>query len=359
MIAAAQMLMKHAPDGGWVLLWSLIKEHAEFGHELIESLSFPDGGNVNIAPKLSESQLGELFAWLTENYPYTEQRLGFGFMGPGDTAPFFRNSILEHLKKRGTFAACDAIRNIMERFPEYAWVRQYLEDAEWFARAATWRPVSIRDFLTLAMDSDKRLVETGSDLIDVILESLTRLDATFHGELPAAKYLWNEWQKMFRPKDEQDLSDYVARHLTEDLRDRGIIVNREVQIRRGIGRGSGQLTDIHVDAVIKGAQPGSYERIYVIIEVKGNWHPELWTAMETQLRDRYLKENRCRDGIYLVGWFSCSKWDDTDHRKKQAPSILLSDAAKTLADQALKLSTEGYLIKSYVLDVALREVCYV
>jgi hypothetical protein len=353
MIAAAQMLMKHAPDGGWPVLWPLIKGNGDFGRELVESLSFPHGDNVNIAPKLSEADLGELFVWLVENYPYTEHRSSFGFIGPRDTAPFFRDSILEHLKKRGTFAACDAIRNVMERFPEYAWMRHPLEEAEWFARAATWQPVSIAEFLALALDRDKRLVETGGDLIEVILESLRRLDAKLHGELPTAKYLWNEWQKIFRPKDEQDLSDYVARHLTEDLKDRGIVVNREVQIRRGTGGGSGQLTDIHIDAVIQGAQPGSYETIYVIIEVKGNWHPELWTAIETQLRGRYLKENHRRDGIYLVGWFSCNKWDDTDNRKGQVPPIRLSEAAAILADQAVKLSADGYLIRSYVLDASL------
>src|SRR6266481_4816952 len=229
-------------------------------------------------------------------------------------------------------------------------MNDHLEEAEALARAATWQSVSIRQFLSLALDRDKRFVETGGQLIDVIVESLDRLHSKLHGEMPASRDLWNNLRNSWRPKDEQDLADYVARHLDEDLKSRGIIVNREVQIRRGIGDGTGQRTDIHVDAVIPGAQPGSYERIYVILEVKGNWNTELATAMETQLRDRYLKEIRCRDGIYLVGWFTCPKWGDSDHRKKQCSLMTLLEAKRFFSRQATALSIEGTYIKSHVLD---------
>jgi hypothetical protein len=184
--AAAHLMMKHASDGGWSLLWPLIQGEADFGEKMIESLSFPDGGNVKIVPKLTEAQLGELYAWLVEHYPYAEPRSSFGFMYPGETAAFFRDSVLESLIKRGTFAACDALRAVMQKFPDYAWLARPLEQAEWLARAATWRPVSIAELLALASNREKRLVETGADLVDAILQSLKRLDATFREEVPAA-----------------------------------------------------------------------------------------------------------------------------------------------------------------------------
>jgi hypothetical protein len=185
------------------------------------------------------------------------------------------------------------------------------------------------------------------------VESLDRLHAKLHGEVPAIRDLWSNRKDEWWPKDEQDLADYLTRHLNEDLQSRGIVVNREVQIRRGIGDGTGQRTDIHVDAVVPGAQPGSYERIYVIVEVKGNWNKELLTAMETQLRDRYLRENKCRDGIYLAGWFSCTKWDDTDNRKNQCSPMNLAEARKFFSQQATTLSQGGFQIESYVLDASL------
>jgi hypothetical protein len=47
-------------------------------------------------------------------------------------------------------------------------------------------------------------------------------------ELPAAMHLWTSPLKQLRPKYEEDLSDYVALHLKEDLGKSGVIVNREV-----------------------------------------------------------------------------------------------------------------------------------
>src|SRR5262249_15240827 len=148
--------------------------------------------------------------------------------------------------------------------------------------------------------------------LEVIRESLDRLQGKLHDELPAVRDLWNTPKGRMSPKDEQEVADYVARHLREDLRGRGIIVNREVQISRGIGNRTGQRTDIHVDATTPDEQKGSYDWIYAIIEVKGNWNQGLRDAMETQLRDRYLKEKRCMNGLYLVAWFTCAKWDDAD-----------------------------------------------
>jgi hypothetical protein len=43
------------------------------------------------------------------------------------------------------------------------------------------------------------------------------------------------------------------------------------------------------------------------IEVKGQWHPELWTAAETQLVRLYTSDWRAEQrGIYLVLWFGRS-----------------------------------------------------
>jgi hypothetical protein len=130
-----------------------------------------------------------------------------------------------------------------------------------------------------------------------------------------------------------------------------IVLNREVQIRRGIGQGSGQKTDIHVDAVVKGVEPGTYARLCLIIEAKGNWNKELFQSMETQLRDRYLRNNRCRNGIYVVGWFSSPRWSNQDSRKKQCPSMTITQVKEVLSKQARSLSGSGFELESYVLDI--------
>ncbi len=138
------------------------------------------------------------------------------------------------------------------------------------------------------------------------------------------------------------------------FKERGIIVNREVEIRRGTGSSKGERTDIHIDAVIRTPSGKIFDSISAIIEVKGCWHKELYSAMQTQLVNRYLKDNRCRYGLYLVGWFNCDQWDKKDDRKKQAPLILKSELQEKLENQAKDLSQNGLTIRTFVMDTALR-----
>lgn len=348
-VRAIQALIVATPDASW----PIIRDNDKLGKAIIEAVSYGNFSEPTFAGKLSESQLAELYLWMVRNYPYAEHSsLRAGAMGPAHMAVMLRDGILEHLKRKGTIEACNAFRELIEKLPQYPGLRHQLEEAESLARAVTWEPISARQFLTLAFDCGKRLVENGDQLGEVVLESLDRLNSKLHAELTPVKYLWVPSGEGYKPRDEEDLSDYIAGHLNEDLLQRGVIVNREVQIRRG-PRGSSQSTDIHVDAVVPEASADSYVQLSVTIEVKGNWHNEVLTAMQTQLRDRYLKGSRCRNGLYLVGWFSSTRWDDKDYRKAKAPDMSLEDGKRFFSRQASDLSTDGYSIESYVLNLSL------
>ena len=124
-------------------------------------------------------------------------------------------------------------------------------------------------------------------------------------------------------------------------------MGREVEIKRG------EKTDIYVDAIRN--HGNVYDTVSVIIETKGCWHPKLKNAMMTQLRDRYLlKNNLCRYGLYLVGWFNCDKWDqEKDSRFGRAPKYGLDEAKTRFENQARDLSKEGIFLESYVLDLSI------
>ncbi len=352
-ISAIQALVAETPDASWPKVWPIISEDANFGKRIIEAVSYSGFGQSSVPGKLNESQLGEFYEWMVRNYPYAEHSsLRSGAMGPSDTAVMLRDTVLEHLKRRGTFAACEALRDVVETFPQYPGLHYQLEEAESLARAATWQPVSARQFLMLALDSGKRLVTNGKQLIETVLESLDRLNLKLHAELNPVKYLWVPSNDGYKPRDEEDLSDYVVSHLDDDLRQRSVIVNREVQIRQG-PRGSSQSTDVHVDTIVPDVKAENYERLSLIIEVKGNWHDELLTAMQTQLRDRYLKDSRCRNGLYLVGWFTSARWDEKDYRKGKSRKMSIEDAQHLFQQQATDLSQDIYTIRSYVLNLSL------
>src|SRR5208283_1457788 len=181
------------------------------------------------------------------------------------------------------------------------------------------------------------------------VESLQRLEAELQGETPGAPALWDK----IRPKDEMQLSDQVQLHFKRDIQAKGIVVNREVQIRRGMGNKPGEQTDIHVDAISQ-SPDGKYDRISAIVEAKGCWNTDLLTAMQTQLVDRYLNDNRCPFGLYLVGWYVCPQWDHCDYRRAAVPLSTLEQARMYFGKQAVTLSSSIVHLKAFVLNAALR-----
>jgi hypothetical protein len=230
-----------------------------------------------------------------------------------------------------------------------------LLQAQDMVRRKTWTPPQPQDILKIAADRQARLVNSGDELVQVLVDSLRRLEVELQGETPAAREIWDRVaENTYRPVDENDFSDYVKRHLERDLTERGVIINREVEIRRGTGGDSGERTDIHVDAVVPASDSGEYDVMTVIIEVKGCWHSKLETAMETQLVNRYLKDNQCQYGIYLVGWFDCAQWDGDDYRKGNIPKKRIEEMQSQFDDEAGDLSKQGVHIRAFVMNAALR-----
>lgn len=241
----------------------------------------------------------------------------------------------------------------MKAFPDYKWLRWTLIEASNITRQQTWTPPKVMDILNMVFDSKRRLVQNGEQLLDILIESLSRLDEKLQGETPSVNFLWDEWDGRVKPKDENSFSDFIKLHLVDDLRQKGVIVNREVEIRSRVGSSgsSGERTDIHVDAIIEG-QP--YDTLTVIIEVKGCWHTDIKDAMKTQLVDRYLRDNPTQYGLFLIGWFNCSQWDSGDNRQCNAPKKSIEEARQQYSDQAMCLSQNGVHVKAFVMNTALR-----
>jgi predicted NACHT family NTPase len=351
-ISAAKVLIIHADDGGWPTVWPAMQQDVDFGRQVALAVAHraDERRHPTISQRLSEDQLADLYIWLTRQFPYSQDpRKEGGRVSARESAAEWRDGILHNLKVRGTTRACDTIRRLIREFPELTWLKWQLLEAEDVTRRRTWNPIAPADILKIASDRDARLVQSGDGLLEAVIESLKRLETKLHGEIPAVQFLWDKSEKRtFSPKDEDALCNYIKLHLDQDLKEKGIICNREVQIHRR------ERTDIHVDAVVPGQKAGSYSTVTVIIEVKGCWNSELDRAMEEQLVGRYLKDNPCQHGLYLVGWFNCDLWDVDDYRKRNAPSISLDDARKKLAAQAEDLSKAGTKIQAFVMDAELR-----
>lgn len=336
----AVALIVWTDDGGWNVTWPLIESHPDAGRRVLQRIAHDfDRRSLDVAKKLTEEQLVQLMSWLLAHCPPADdpQHEGAHFVGSEDSIRQWRDALLRHLEGRGTVAACTAVRNLHDLHPECPWLHNVYLEAQRARRRESWVPPSPREFLELVRNASHRFISSTAQLLDVIVESLGRYGEELHGTTPSVANLWDRLPgDKWRPKHENHLSDNIKRHLDRDLRERGVVANREVEIRRRTTKDgtAGQETDIYVNAVSRAGGSDPADVLTVIIEVKGCWHREVRTAMKTQLVDRYLHENQCQHGLYVVGWFLCNAWDESDYRKKDTPWLSLDDARQELETQA-------------------------
>jgi len=356
-IAAAIALLRHTEDAGWSVVWPRMQYDRQFGQTVFRKVAYQDMHNPSVAEKIPESSVAELYIWLERQFPRAEdpQHNGAHFVSERDAIKSYRDGTLGVLANRATPAAIEALSRIEQELPHLDWIHRVVTSAKATMLRKTWRPLTPADLFGATQHANSRLVRGARDLQEVVLESLESLQLSLQGETPAAPDLWDEVVKgKFRPKDENHLSDYIKRHLERDLRGRGIVSLREVEIRRGEGSETGERTDIHVTGQVEGIVSGTLDQVRVIIEVKGSWHAQSDTAMKSQLTDRYLKDNDCRNGIYIVGWYRCDQWDATDGRLTASRNETVDELFYRMTAQADSLCGDDITIRAFALNAALR-----
>lgn len=344
---------------GWEdTIWPLKESNPDFFSEAILSYSSRSFKRHELIQNLSEMELADLYIWLVQRFPHEEDPIHeedeMHIVGPREEVADLRDGILRYLSNKGTLESCDQIDRIVSELPELSWLKWSLLEAKEITCRNTWSPPLPAEILSLVANKHNRLVNSEEQLLDVLIESLNRLEEKLHGITPEVIWLWNQIDiRKYRPRSENEFSDYVKQHLERDLLGRGIVINREVEIRRSAGSLPGERTDLHVNAVLSGNTVRANEIITVIIEVKGNWHQELFQAMETQLINRYLKEGKCKYGLYLIGWFEGLNWDTNDKRKSAIPSCGLNQTRDILNDQAKAMTKHGIEVRSFVINAFL------
>jgi hypothetical protein len=127
-------------------------------------------------------------------------------------------------------------------------VTETLREAEAATLAATWSPPAPEDVVRLLENPRHRLIRTEGDLLRVVLEALDDIETSMSSGYGDVSALWNRpsSRSICEPKEENDLSDFVAERLKQRLEGRRVVINREVQVQKG------QETDIKVEA----SEPG-------------------------------------------------------------------------------------------------------
>ena len=214
---------------------------------------------------------------------------------------------------------------------------------------ADWSPVREKDLTRLLEDSTKRLVRSSSDLADLVHRGILEAAGTL---VRTGQLLWNvrsiNRKEIWRPKSEVAFGAWLADQLSVRLERAGVVINREVRVRETTTQ-HGQAVDIQADAPIIGGRQD--EPVRCRIELKGNWHKELMTAMRTQLADDYLIPEKLRHGIYVTAWFDTELWNDPDDRRPEAGSRNQDHTAAELGSQAETLRGLGLDVRSVIVYI--------
>lgn len=359
LIESVSLLLIYWGEKQWSLIWNLFQNQPELAEAVLGNIAGSVMNEARFMNNLSESHLGDIYSFMNERFPPAKDPNieGEHKVEKREMLANLRNAVLTELANKGTKEACAVIESLIEKLPEQRFNLIWrLKEAQANTLRKTWVPLTPSKIITLLQERNRRYVENEEQLLSVIIESLNRMQE-YYKSSPAAESLWNyegggNNRRNFRPKDEESLSDGVERWIRDDLSiSRGVIVNREVQLQRG------QKTDIKINAVKLGDMSGDAKILTVVIEVKGCWNNEILTAMETQLYEKYMKENKIFCGLYLIGWYMCDKWDNSDSRKGKTPKMTLEELKRNLENQATNQLKEELgdigIIKSFVLDLSL------
>ncbi|WP_162056145.1 hypothetical protein [Pontibacter pamirensis] len=323
----------------WQLLWPFVKEDINFGYELlIETLKTADRTEQGVLYKLQTQHQAELLAWLYQNAATrTSSHINDYITG-------YKYYLISNLIKQGTPDAIEAIIYVADELHGNEGSKWWIVEAKMRQCEKAFLPTKPSALREILYYGQRRFVRSSEELLTVLEESLFRLQKKLQAYNPTAFFLWDKQSSgSYTHKDENAFSDFVKMHLEYDLSDRAVVVNREVEIRRTTTKGSGERTDILVQAISL-HEEGEQSQYSVVIEAKGCWHGELLTAMQTQLTGRYLSEHRCRYGLYLVGWFECS------HFKSPCSAKNIEEFKENLKSQALQLSKSAVSLKAVVID---------
>jgi len=316
-----------------------------------------DGTPSWIAPlpaDLSDEQLSELLRWSVLDLGISEEN------GPDDWRHHrrgrvrlrtFRNTIAKRLAERATPVAWNALRELAEQLAYPSWLAYHVDEARETYSRRSWQapaPAQLLDFLRHAA---RRWPQSSADVLDLVLESLDRLQARLQGEPARAQDLWQQvaaqtGYRIVRGNKvviENRVTDYVQGFLNDDLERHLFSTQREVQLRAAAGGQRGQELDLYVQAVPLDTQgrPRVGERLLVFIEAKHHDNSEVATALQAQLVNRYLRQHEARTGLFLVYWH------------KPGAANELAALRQQLSQQAAQASADGLLLKSYVLDIRL------
>jgi hypothetical protein len=179
------------------------------------------------------------------------------------------------------------------------------------------------------------------DLLALTVDHLDSLEAELRNDnFNGYKYFWNEEQhKVTDPKPEDAARDVLVKELRIKLTNLGIFVEPEALMANS------KRADIILSA----------NGMKLPIEIKRDYHPDVWTACEAQLKELYTILPQANGyGVFLVFWYGEKRGKTNKIKLPPITSKQRPTSAKGMQKmlEALVSSNNRHCIKIKVFDVS-------
>lgn len=353
-LAIANVLLRRVPARAWPVLWPKLVANDELARALLTHAANRTYDAAPFYTAIGAGAVADLYLLMLRLFPpEADPGAPSGFVGPLDMVPDLRDRTVGYLAAAGTSESVQALRRLAVERPDIPLLPFELSRGEAEMRRKSWSPLSVAEVLAITDRPNATLIASAADLLETLFETLTRFAMELHGAQTPVRVLWDKMPGrpvLYRPFEEDGISDTVVRFLRQELQVKGVFANREVEVKKRPGNSLGQRTDILVNTMRRGPDGQAFDPIAAVIEVKGCWNPEVFTGLEAQLVQDYMVNLGAPVGVFLVGWFDKTHWDETDGRRTRTPQRPISEVQAQLDQQAAAVA-KGFQVRAMVLDI--------
>ena len=137
----------------WSAVWKIFQNDDDVGRTIVEAVAGDDWDAVKVGATLNTCELSDLYIWVEERYPTSEDpnRDGAsGFVTGERAVHLWRTGIITQLLKKESQEALEGVRRILSRFHNLEWLQSVRLDLEKESEGSEWEPVTPRAVLELA-----------------------------------------------------------------------------------------------------------------------------------------------------------------------------------------------------------------
>ena len=152
-VECSVFLLTCGTEFDWSAVWKLFQNGDDVGRTIVEKVAQADWDAVKVAATLNTRELADLYIWVEERYPSSDDPNRDGAAGivtEEQAVYWWRSGIITQLRKKETAEALEGIGRVLSRFPELEWLQSVRLDLEKDVEGSEWKPASPRDVLELA-----------------------------------------------------------------------------------------------------------------------------------------------------------------------------------------------------------------